>query len=83
MSFFADSIYTSPPFIAGSSLNYHPETRTLYLFGGFNYGNFDANVYRVQLDEWCWQKVEIRSKIKPMGRCKYKVLGLILMFHDL
>ena len=54
--------------IAGSSLNYHPETRTLYLFGGFNYGNFDADVYRVQLDEWCWQRVEIRSKIKPMGR---------------
>ena len=53
---------------AGSSLNHHLESRTIYLFGGFNYGNFDAEVYRIVLDEWHWCKVEIKSAIKPVGR---------------
>jgi hypothetical protein len=52
----------------GSSLNHHVQSRTMYLFGGWNYGNFDAEVYRIVLDDWCWFKVEITSTIKPMGR---------------
>ena len=53
---------------AGSSLNYHLETCTLYLFGGWDYGNFDSDVYRLQLDEWKWERVKIKSDIKPLGR---------------
>ena len=53
---------------AGSSLNYHVESCTMYLFGGWNNGSFDAEVYRIVLDEWYWYKVEITSTIKPLGR---------------
>ena len=55
----------------GSTLNYHPETNTIYLFGGFKEGFFDAEVYRVQLQNewWVWEKVEIpEMSIKPSGR---------------
>ena len=34
----------------GSSLNFHNATRTIYLFGGWNYGSFDAEVYGIVLD---------------------------------
>ena len=53
----------------GSSLCYHPETHTIYLFGGWNGGHFDGNVYRIQVDDWHWQKVEIEDgSMKPSGR---------------
>lgn len=60
-------------YISGSSLNYHPETHTIYLFGGWKDGWFDADVYRVQvnpeLDEWLWERVEIKTgAMKPSGR---------------
>jgi hypothetical protein len=39
------------------------------LFGGWNNGHFDAEVYRIQVDDWHWQKVEIPSgNMKPSGR---------------
>lgn len=65
---------TKPVFLIGSSLNYHPETCTIYLFGGWKEGLFDADVYRVrvdpEVDEWHWERVEIKpGAIKPSGRC--------------
>ena len=66
--------------VIGSTLNYHPETNTIYLFGGFKEGFFDAEVYRVQLqNEWVWKKVEIpEMSIKPSGRYIRIVMYLIL-----
>lgn len=58
--------------LLGSSLNYHHDTSTIYLFGGFNDGHFDANIYRVRVDDWNWQKVEIADgRMKPSGRYIY------------
>lgn len=59
--------------ILGSSLSYHPETCTIYLFGGWKEGWFDADVYRVRVnpdvDEWHWERVELKpSAMKPSGR---------------
>jgi len=52
----------------GSSLNVHHETRTLYLFGGWNATAFDSDVYRIRLEEWRWEKVELKSDVKPSRR---------------
>ena len=52
----------------GSSLNVHHDTRTVYLFGGWNAGLFDANVYRIGLDEWRWEKVQLKGEMRPSGR---------------
>lgn len=60
--------------ILGSSLCYHPETCTIYLFGGWKQGFFDADIYRVRVDpdvdEWHWERVEMKpGAMKPSGRC--------------
>ena len=69
------NILTLQILCTGSSLNYHVETRTIYLFGGWNYGLFDADIYCIELDEWNWLKVKIMHHIKPIGRyIQYKCL---------
>ena len=54
----------------GSSLNVHPPTRRLYLYGGWNGGQFDsgAEVYRVKVDEWKWEIVQPSTGVKPSPR---------------
>ena len=59
--------------ILGSSLSYHPETCTIYLFGGWKEGQFDADIYRVRVDpdvdEWHWERVVMKpGAMKPSGR---------------
>ena len=52
----------------GSSLNVHPPTRCLYLYSGWNGGQFDAEVYRVKVDEWKWEIVQPSTGVKPSPR---------------
>ena len=59
----------------GSTLNFHPKSRALYLFGGWNNGGFDAEVYKIPLDTWIWEKVKPASDIIPSPR--YLVGALI------
>ena len=70
------------PFLLGSTLNYHPETHTLYLFGGYNEGNFDAEMYRVEVDEWIWEKIYIQEQdLKPSGRYNYTDYASVSMMY--
>lgn len=59
----------------GSTLNFHPKSRALYLFGGWNDSRFDAEVYMIPLDTWIWERVRPSSKVKPSQR--YLVGALI------
>ena len=56
----------------GSSLNVHPPTRSLYLYGGWNDGDFDAEVYRVAVDVakdvWEWEIIKPTTAVKPSPR---------------
>ena len=56
----------------GSSLNVHPPTRSLYLYGGWNGGEFDAEVYRVAVDVakdvWEWEIIKPTTAVKPSPR---------------
>ena len=47
----------------GSTLTYHPGTRSLYLYSGWNEGNFDSEVNRVFVNDWImWKKLEQEAK---------------------
>lgn len=52
----------------GSSLNVHHRTRSLYLYGGWNDGHFDSEVYKVKVDEWEWEIVRPSTDVKPSPR---------------
>ena len=52
----------------GSTLTYHPGTHSLYLYAGWNDGNFDSEVYKVAIDEWMWKKLKQVTSVKPSPR---------------
>ena len=52
----------------GSSLVVHPESRSFYLYGGWNEGRFSSEVYRCSVDTWQWEIVELTTIVKPMPR---------------
>ena len=52
----------------GSTLTYHPGTRSMYLCAGWNDGNFDSEVYKVAIDEWIWKKLKQATPVKPSPR---------------
>lgn len=52
----------------GSSLSMHLPTRSLYLIGGWNEGNFDSEVYKILVGDWRWKKLKLTTGIKPSPR---------------
>ena len=62
----------------GSSLNVHLPSRSLLLYGGWNNGQFNADIYRVSVDDWKWELVMLSTKIKPSPR----YLTGVLMHKD-
>ena len=52
----------------GSTLTYHPGTNSLYLFGGWNDEQFTSDVYKINADDWVWEKVKLTSSIQPSPR---------------
>jgi len=52
----------------GSSLVVHPMFRCFYLYGGWNKGRFDSEVYRMSVDTWEWEIVQPVTAIKPSPR---------------
>ena len=52
----------------GSTLTYHPGTRSMYLCAGWNDGNFDSEVYKVSIDNWMWKKLKQATSVKPSPR---------------
>ena len=52
----------------GSSLVVHPALRCFYLYGGWNKGRFDSEVYRMSAGTWRWEIVHPVTTIKPSPR---------------
>ena len=53
----------------GSTLSYHRDTHSLYLYGGWNKTNFCSDVYCISMDSWSWEKVAVlEGEIKPSPR---------------
>lgn len=53
----------------GSTLSYHRDTHSLYLYGGWNNRKFSSDVYCVSMDSWRWEKVTVlEGEIKPSPR---------------
>ena len=52
----------------GSNLTYHPDTFSMYLYAGWNEGNFDSEVYRVNIESWKWSKLSPATEMKPTPR---------------
>ena len=52
----------------GSSLVAHPESHSLYLYGGWNDSQFSSEVYRVSTETWKWEIVKPATGVKPSPR---------------
>ena len=52
----------------GSSLVAHPESHSLYLYGGWNETRFSSEVYRVSTETWKWEIVKPTTGVKPSPR---------------
>ena len=59
----------------GSSLCYHRDTHSIFLYSGWNEGNFSSDIFCVSLDTWKWEKVVIpEGEIKPSPRYRTGML---------
>lgn len=61
----------------GSALSYHRGTHSIYLYSGWNEGDFSSDVYCVCMDtrEWEWEKIPIpEGEIKPSPRYRTGML---------
>lgn len=59
----------------GSTLSYHRETQSIYLYSGWNEQNFSSDVYCVSMETWKWEKIAIpKGEIKPSPRYRTGVL---------
>ncbi len=53
----------------GSTLSYHRDTHSLYLYGGWNDEDFSSDIYCVSMDTWKWEKVHMdEGDIQPSPR---------------
>lgn len=53
----------------GSTLSYHEDTHSMYLFGGWNNRRFSSDMYRVSMDTWSWERITIpEGGVKPSPR---------------
>lgn len=62
--------HTDIPLVGtGSTLSYHNDTNSIYLYGGWNNHQFSSDVYCISMDTWRWEMVEIPDGgIKPSPR---------------
>ena len=59
----------------GSTLSYHKDTHSIYLYGGWNDRLFSSDMYCVSMDTWIWEKIVIpKGKIQPSPRSLTGVL---------
>ena len=53
----------------GSTLSYHKNTHSIYLYGGWNDRLFSSDVFCVSMDTWQWEKIIVPDGfIKPSPR---------------
>ena len=59
----------TPPLLGlGSSLLVHCQSRSFFLFGGWNQGRFDSSVYRISTESWEWEVLAPSSGAAPSPR---------------
>ncbi len=53
----------------GSTLSYHKDTNSIYLYGGWNEQYFSSDVYCISMDTWRWEQLTVpEGAMKPSPR---------------